>query len=668
MTSLQEIRDVRLKKLERLKELGINPYPAISHRTHTIQDITALFPEFEMDAESLPPCTEDFSSLRTVTLSGRVMSIRAQGALTFFNLFDGTGTFQALYKIAKEKESIEHSFLKKFELFSEVVDIGDFVEVTGVLFKTKTGQQTMLVSNWMMLTKTLLPLPEKWHGLQDVDERYRKRYLDILSNPELREMFELKAQFWQRIRNFMLDHQFIEVETPTLEVTTGGAEANPFKTHHRDFDLPVYLRISVGELWQKRLMSAGFPRTFEIGRVYRNEGSSPEHVQEFTNLEFYAAYMDYTEGIRFTEEMLKYAIRETFGKMKFSSRGHEFDLDQPWTMLDYVSTVKDMTGVDVLKASEDEMKAKLEELGVQYTGENRERLTDTLWKYCRKQISGPAWLINHPKLVSPLSKAKIDNPELTERVQLILAGAEVTNGFSELNDPLDQRSRFELQKKLIESGDEEAMMPEWEFVDMLEHGMPPTFGFGFGERFFAFLVDKPIRETQLFPLMRPLEHGEGEDEESAKELKKLRKEQKVAVIVLNKESALVPWQRMNTVAHLSASFGARTEKELHLQSKIKTADQKDIHLNIQHAILIKEVEHGKDLKHLLEDAIVQIKHTQGEVEVSEFTREMLLTTNDKKVIEQTKQKNHADVEHLGILVFGPKSLVEKITSSAVLAE
>jgi lysyl-tRNA synthetase class 2 len=250
-------------------------------------------------------------------------------------------------------------------------------------------------------------------------------------------------------------------------------------------------------------MAAGFPKTFEIGRVYRNEGSSPDHLQEFTNMEFYWSYADYKDGMKLVKELYRYIAMEVFGTTQFSTRGHTFDLADEWQEIDYVSKVEDVTGINVLQATEKDMKKKLDELGVKYEGDNRERLMDTLWKYCRKTISGPAFLINHPKLVSPLSKSLPENPELTERFQVLLAGSEVGNGFSELNDPLDQRARFELQEKLIARGDNEAMMPEWEFVEMLEHGMPPTCGFGFGERLFAFLVDKPIRETQLFPLVKP---------------------------------------------------------------------------------------------------------------------------------------------------------------------
>jgi lysyl-tRNA synthetase class 2 len=485
MASLEELRDARIKKIELLKEVGMDPYTAECFRTHTIKE---TIDGFEIISEN----NEE------VTLAGRVMSLRGQGALIFFNITDGSGIFQGLLK----KGEIEDSF---FKLFVNTIDIADFVEVTGTLFKTKTEQQTILVKGWRILTKSLQPLPEKWHGLQDVEEKFRKRYLDILTTDELRDLFIKKAKFWEVTRNFMKEHGFLEVETPTLEVTTGGAEANPFKTHHKDFDIDVFLRISVGELWQKRLMSAGFPKTFEIGRVYRNEGSSADHLQEFTNMEFYWAYANYKDGMKLTQELYQKIAEEVFGTTIFETRGHKFDLSGDWPMVNYVDEVLRQTGINVLKASEKEMSDKLNELQIKYEGTNRERLMDTLWKYCRKNIAGPVFLVHHPKLVSPLSKACTDNPELTERFQIMIAGSEVGNGFSELNDPIDQRNRFELQQKLIDRGDEEAMMPEWDFVEMLEHGMPPTCGFGFGERLFSFMVDKPVRETQLFPLMKPKE-------------------------------------------------------------------------------------------------------------------------------------------------------------------
>lgn len=485
MASIEELRDTRIKKIELLKEAGMDPYTALCFRNLTLNEAIL---GFDLISSNQTP----------VTLAGRVMSLRGQGALVFFNITDGTETFQGLLK----KGEIDD---KLFNLFVDAIDIADFIEVTGTLFKTKTEQKTILVKDWRILTKSLQPLPEKWHGLQDVEERFRKRYLDILTSKELQDLFVKKSKFWEVTRSFMKDNGFLEVETPTLEITTGGAEANPFKTHHKDFDVDVFLRISVGELWQKRLMAAGFPKTFEIGRVYRNEGTSPEHLQEFTNMEFYWAYANYKDGMKLAQKLYQKIAEEVFGTTVFETRGHKFDLSGDWPKVDYREEVLKQTGIDILTASEKEMSDKLDDLKIKYEGNNRERLMDTLWKYCRKNISGPVFLIHHPKLVSPLAKSCEDNKDLTERFQIIIAGSEVGNGFSELNDPIDQRARFELQQKLIERGDEEAMMPEWEFVEMLEHGMPPTCGFGFGERLFSFMVDKPIRETQLFPLMKPKE-------------------------------------------------------------------------------------------------------------------------------------------------------------------
>lgn len=484
MSAINEIRDTRIKKLGLLKKSGMNPYPAESKKELNLKEVIDSFTTLEKDGEKK-------------WIAGRIMSIRGQGAIIFTTLNDGTGIFQALLK----KNILDD---KKFNFWNEVVDIGDFVEVQGKFFTTNRGEKTIEVKDWQMLSKSLRPLPEKWHGLQDAEEKFRKRYLDILMNPELKNLFIKKEKFWDVTREFMKSRGFLEVETPTLEITTGGAEARPFKTHHNDYDIDVFLRISTGELWQKRLMAAGFQKTFEIGRIYRNEGSSPEHTQEFTNMEFYWAYADYNDGMKLVREMYIEIAKKVFGTTKFTSHGHTFDLGDEWEKIDYVSKVKEITDIDVLTASEKDIKRKLDEFDVKYDGNNKERLTDSLWKYCRKKISGPAFLVNHPTIVAPLSKANPENKMITERFQPIIAGSEVGNGYSELNDPIDQKERFEAQQKLIDSGNIEAMMPDDEFVEMLEYGMPPTCGFGFGERLFSILADKPLRETQMFPLMKPI--------------------------------------------------------------------------------------------------------------------------------------------------------------------
>ena len=625
MASLEEIRATHIEKLELLKSAGMNPYPARVPRDYALEYIKDSFTILENEG-------------KTHSISGRVMAIRGQGAILFVVLDDGTARFQTVFK----KDTIDEA---KFSLFESAVDIGDFISATGTMFTTERGEQSMLVIDWVIASKSLLPLPEKWHGITDPDERFRKRYLDIVMNPELRELFYKKAEFWKATRNFMLEHGFLEVETPTLELTTGGAEANPFKTHHKDFDVSVFLRISIGELWQKRLMAAGFPKTFEIGRAYRNEGTSPEHLQEFTNMEFYWAYADYHDGMKLTEMLYQKIALDVFGTTTFTTRGHTFDLAGKWAIVEYVDEIKKQTGIDVLTANEEDMRAKLDELKVKYDGSNRERLTDTLWKYCRKNIAGPAFLVHHPKLVSPLAKESKERPGTVERFQVLLAGSEVGNGFSELNDPIDQRARFELQQKLIESGDDEAMMPEWEFVDMLEHGMPPTCGFGFGERLFAFMVDKPIRETQLFPLMRPKGGEEGK-----------KKETMTSVVVLNTGANMERWQEMNTVAHLNAAFGVRKEKgQLLTQEAVKTKDGQSIKLNTKNAIIIKC---GTDSSALRE---LGSKATAEGMDIQYFTREMLETTNDKKIAETTATKNESDIEFLGILVYGPKKQLDAMT-------
>ena len=387
----------------------------------------------------------------------------------------------------------------------DVFDISDFVEIKGILFTTQRGEKTIEVEDYKMLSKALLPLPEKWHGIQDVEEKLRKRYLDIIFNPEVKEMIEKRAAFWSSMREFLIKKGFLEVETPVLETIPGGADARPFITHHNALDIDVYLRISCGELWQKKLMAAGFEKTFEIGRVFRNEGMDSEHLQDYTMVEFYWAYADYEKGMEFVEEMYKYVAKKTFGTLKFKIRGFDVDFSKKWEKYDYQSTIAKYTGVNIEEASLPEIEKVLQKLKIDYDkkGFNITRAIDNLWKFCRKNISGPGFLINVPIVMEPLAKRMEKNPKLVQRFQVILAGSEMGKGYSELNDPIDQAERFLEQQKLREKGDEEAQRYDKDFVEALEHGMPPTCGFGVSERLFSFLMDKPARECQIFPLMKP---------------------------------------------------------------------------------------------------------------------------------------------------------------------
>lgn len=478
-------REERIKKLEELKKIGINPYPAKTNKTHDISEVILDFNKLMADKEK-------------ITIVGRLRSKRSHGNLTFANLEQNGQAIQ----IAVSKKEIGAD---EYKQFTKLIDVGDFVEIVGECFQTHKGENSINASSWRLLSKAIRPLPEKWHGLKDEEEKLRKRYLDMLFDPKVREMIEKKAKFWNATRKFLVEKGFQEVETPILETTTGGADARPFVTHHNALDMDVFLRISMGELWQKKLMVGGLEKTFEIGRQFRNEGMDAEHLQDYMQMEFYWAYADYEQGMKLVEEMYKYVAQEAFGTLKFKINKFNVDLGKKWERYDYQDTVKKMTGIDILDTNIKEIEAKLKELGVEYDkkGFNITRAIDNLWKYCRKQIAGPGFLVGVPVTVSPLAKKMEDEPELTQRFQPIIAGSELGNGYSELNDPIDQAERFAEQQKLRDAGDDEAQMFDHDFVEAMEYGMPPVCGFGMSERVFSFLMNKTARECQIFPLVKP---------------------------------------------------------------------------------------------------------------------------------------------------------------------
>src|SRR3989339_2182774 len=501
MSTIEELRKVRLGKLKALEHAGILPYPAKTKRTHRICEALENF-----DKLSIP---DKDGSLQEIVLAGRIMAQRGHGGATFLDIKDGsrsTSGVDHIQVIIKEDKVGPAGY----KFFIDNFDIADFVEIKGTLFITKRGEKTIEAEDYKMLSKALLPLPEKWHGLQDVEECLRKRYLDIMFNPEVKEMVKKRAIFWNSIREFLMKKGFLEVETPVLETTPGGADARPFKTHHNALDMDVYLRISMGELWQKQLMVAGFEKTFEIGRQFRNEGMDSEHLQDYTQMEFYWAYADYEQGMKLVEEMYKYIAKKTFGKLKFKIRGFDVDFGKKWEKYDYQSTIAKYTGINLDQASLPEIEKTLNKLSIDYDkkGFNKTRAIDNLWKHCRKNISGPGFLINVPIIMEPLAKrmparAGGEKSDKVQRFQVIIAGSENGKGYSELNDPIDQAERFKEQQKLRDAGDQEAQRYDKDFIEALEHGMPPTCGFGVSERLFSFLIDKPGRECQIFPLMRP---------------------------------------------------------------------------------------------------------------------------------------------------------------------
>ncbi|MEK7148922.1 MAG: lysine--tRNA ligase [Patescibacteria group bacterium] len=480
---LDELRSERIKKLNLLRENGKNPYPALTKRDASIESVLKNFPELE---ESKNP----------TSIAGRVLSLREHGGILFCDLSDGTGKIQILLK--------KDTLFELYELFISSVDIGDFIETAGVAFKTKRGEMTIEVSEWSMLTKSLLPLPEKWHGLQDTEERYRKRYLDILMSSHVKDMFVKKAKFWKSTREFLQSHGFMEVETPVLESSPGGADAEPFLTHLNALDIDLYLRISP-ELYLKRLMVAGFEKVFEIGRIFRNEGIDKEHLQDYTQLEFYWGYADYRMLMEFVEDMYKKIIMDTIGSLKHQWNGQTINWGGKWKIYDYYEAMKEHAGIDLKTASDTDLRAIATKLGLDAEKHHgRGRVIDLIFKKAvRSHMIQPGFLINPPLDVEPLAKRMESDPDKVERVQVVACGSELGKGFSELNDPSDQRARMEEQLKLREAGDKEAQRLDEDFLEALEHGMPPTAGFGFSERLFSILVDKPVRETTYFPLMRP---------------------------------------------------------------------------------------------------------------------------------------------------------------------
>lgn len=478
-TRLDNIREERIKKLEELKKLHINPFAAKINLKGKLIKIADARDKHDID----------------VLVAGRVMGMRGHGAILFGDIKDESGTIQLFFKedVLKEK----YPALK-------LIDTGDFLAVAGKVMKTQAGEITVEVKDFQLLTKSIRPLPSEWYGLKDEEERYRQRYVDLILNEDLKDLFRKKALFWQSMRNFLIEKGFLEVETPALENTAGGADANPFITHHQALDIDLYLRISMGELWQKRLMVAGFDKTFEIGRQFRNEGMDREHLQDYSQMEFYWAYANYEDSMELVEELYKFVAKATFNTTKFKIGEHEVDLGKTWKRIDYVETIKEKMKIDISTASDEDLKEKLKELKISFdTNDERGRLIDLIWKQVRKNISGPVFLIGHPVEVSPLAKRMEERNQFVERYQVILAGSEMGNGYSELNDPIDQAQRFKKQQEMRDKGDDEAQMQDDDFVRALEYGMPPTTGFGVSERLFSFLANLSVREAVLFPLLRP---------------------------------------------------------------------------------------------------------------------------------------------------------------------
>ena len=486
MSPLEEIRANRLKKLEILEKKGIEPYPISSNRDYTLAAAIEKFAKISR-------------SNKTISLVGRIMSLRLQGALAFLDLYDGTARFQALIKRDELKAG-------DFEFFLETVYIGDFIEVKGILFSTKRGEKTIQAKGWRMLSKSLRSLPEKWHGLQDVEERFRRRYLDTLMSEKVRNCFITRSRIITYLRKFLDDNEYLEVETPALQPLAGGTNAAPFVTHHNALDVDLFLRIAP-ELYLKKLLVGGFPKVYELGRNFRNEGIDLTHNPEFTMLEFYEAFSTALKQRVFVENLMRSLVKDIFGSYVIESQKDLIDFSKNFIIITYAKLLEKHAHIDPRKATRQNVKARAQELGIRVAdADSREKIIDNIYKKTvRPKLIQPTFVTEYPTNMLPLAKKSEKDPNSVDVFQLIAGGMEIVKAFSELNNPLDQRMRFAKEEENAKAGDKEAQPNDEEFIEALEYGMPPSGGVGIGiDRLTMLLTNtRNIKEVILFPTMRP---------------------------------------------------------------------------------------------------------------------------------------------------------------------
>jgi len=486
MATIDEIKKARLKKLKGIESAGFLAYPGSAKRTHTCQEAITGFSKLSKSKEE-------------IFLTGRIMSLRGHGGLLFSNIKDESGEIQVLFK----KDDLGD---KGFKFFVDHFDIGDFIQVKGFLMKTKRGEMSLEVTDYKMLSKSLLPLPEKWHGLQDTDERFRKRYLDMLFNPEVKEKLVLRSRIVKELSSFLEDKGFIAVETPILQPIYGGATAEPFKTHLNAMNMNLYLRISP-ELYLKRLLVGGFEKVYEIGRCFRNEGIDRAHNPDFTMLEFYWAYADYKDLMKFTEEMFSTITKNLFGKTELEYEGKKLNFKAPYKRIEFNDIFEKYTGIKLDEINVSALAKEAQKLKLEIKGGKFEIADEIFKKVCRPKIEEPTFVIHYPAEAFPLAKPLDKDPSKSASFQLIGMGMEIIKAFSELNNPIIQEERFKEQEKIFKKGFGEAQRMDQDFVEALQHGMPPAAGWGMGvERFVMLLTNShTAREIILFPTMKKKE-------------------------------------------------------------------------------------------------------------------------------------------------------------------
>lgn len=659
-SSLESQRKLRIEKLGTLKSQGIDPYPVKSKREGTLAEIRSYFEETGNSFVGNPD--------KMITLIGRVKSKRMSGKIAFAQVEDAslpTG-FQAVFKLDMlPSETGKIGFTE----FKTLVDEGDFLQLTGYLDRSQTGEPSMFVSNIVMISKALRPLPDKM-DYEHIESRYMNRVADFKMNTKdehgrsVRDVVKMKAKYWQIWREEMAKEGFLEVECPVFEAVPGGAEAKPFTTFYNELDQEMYLRISL-ELPLKKLIAGGFEAVYEIGRIFRNEGSSPQHLQEYTQIEWYIAYKDYEWAMAFSKRVYQRIVSELLGTMtqvdyhgrtinwgnwcsEEEAQKNGWELVSGWPKIPYFEAVRYFSQgkIDTEGKSIDQLCELATSMGIEDIAPSHGMATvlDKLWKKARVNTVHPFFLILPPVELEPLAKRDPANPQLTQRFQVVAGGAELGKAFSELNDPIDQFGRFSQQQAARDAGNDEAQFMDTKYVEAMEYGMPPMAGFGTSERFVSFLLGKHIRECVTFP------HIRSQDNASAKSKKTM-----VAHAVILNTADIPLWSKLNAAAHLAAALGAREGKKLIYIDHSTTTDGEKIPMNIQHAIMMKSTTEKTELIHLKLAA-----EAQG-LQVTCFTQEMRESSNDEKVRASQEAKKMADVAFLGVLVFGEKKSVEALT-------
>jgi len=626
---LEEIRKNRPNKIKKLIELGINPYPS-KPKENPIDIASALE-----------------KSEQAVSVCGRIMSIRGHGNMSFFDLKDETGKIQLWF---------QKNVLKKIYKTLELIDVGDIIFAKGDVTKTKSGEISIDVSDFQLLSKSIRPLPSTWFGVKDIEDRYRKRYLDLIFNDDVRRRFNLRTKLVREIRNYLDGLGYWEVETPTLQPLYGGANAKPFKTHHNSLDHNFYLRIA-DELYLKRLIIGGYQKVYEICKDFRNEGVDQTHSPEFTMIEYYESYADYQKMMDVTEGLFKHLADRVLGQMKIKVGGREIDISQKWPRVTMVDEIKEKLGLDVEKEDQESLEKYCNENKVELLGgETKGQLVYTIFEHkVTDQLNGPIWIIDYPKDVSPLSKKHATKEGWVERFEGYIGGKEICDGWSELTDPMEQRSRFVSDEKLSREDKEEAQQVDEEFLEAMEYGMPPLGGIGIGiDRLTMFLTNTwLIKETILFPTLRP---DLNKNLSLPSEEKYDYKEKKIVAIL---DTELPIGLAMNALGHMSFAMGNTSNEEWMGKEWFDDADGIKHHGISKYPFIVLKAD-KKRIKEIVNKA------KNSALSVVDYPQEMFDTGKDQDLVKAINNAKSGELVYRAVTLSGVSKNVDKLTEDLEL--